>query len=1007
MKKYLSIIITVTITQLLFSVDQGYELPDYIKEKQEAIEKIETHKRVEKEAMERTALRQNAKHQIENRLKAQAMEAMDIGIERKNENEKSRHINMVTKFKNKVGSSGNKWQDPNDSLRGECGDGFCDDLEGEDVDTCPEDCDGYNDVPPACFWDCPGFDVENAFVCDEMGGDDTSSECMVDACAYLIQWDDGCANDCTESDLCDVPLDFLEPACNACIIANDCAEYEEWVGSMPGFNEWLTECGNDDTIEILINGQDSLSITQGTDITITVQFAEGSNSALLETGYDMDGDNIWDENADQIISVSDADDFFIMNVLLTDNDQMDENMESGVYEFTLQTDFWNGNEDIIEDGNGSFLNLYQYFRGFFIISNGESQDAVYYEQVPVPTEYSVSGSTNPPSPNLSLVTGSDDLWAFTLTDVDGNYTFYYNEPDEYIVFYWDIFFTNFSGYFSDPIVYEVDVDGEETGYDFNITLGDASIVGYVNDQYGNPAEGIMVRGESDLEVDGPDLMTHAVTDSSGYYNMSVLGGRCWEIRVEGSNSSNYMIGNYDDEIYVCVDIDGTAEAEDLMVYATDSYISGTVYLDEMPLTGTYNLEVRAWTNDIGENETNVLEDGTYELPVASEADNINNGYQIDLNYWNGNNNNFGLPENVYLEEEYYNNIQSGSDGIDFNFITIYGGIEGYITDESGNPLDDMSINIWGSTVDNNNFYSWTQSNSDGYYKLYIPPGWYDINIYPDYDSDIYYCSSSFNDIEIQDELINQDFTIDVFTSNNIISGHVYDFETGLPISGIYVNLDFQTNDDCNLNVYIDTDTDENGYYEFINIPSHIDWGGINVYDNDYLGNYINIDGDHEGETIYDFNLRELTSSISGNIYDATTGEMLDEVSVQVYEMDENGNYNTYINSDWINYGYYSIDLPDGCFEVEFEKYCCDEISYIDLYHAFCVTSQDYTYEAYMQPSIILGDVNGDGGLNILDVVTLVDIIMSNENYIAAGDINGDGYLNIMDIVQLVNLILEF
>jgi len=55
----------------------------------------------------------------------------------------------------------------------------------------------------------------------------------------------------------------------------------------------------------------------------------------------------------------------------------------------------------------------------------------------------------------------------------------------------------------------------------------------------------------------------------------------------------------------------------------------------------------------------------------------------------------------------------------------------------------------------------------------------------------------------------------------------------------------------------------------------------------------------------------------------------------------------------------------------------------------------------------LGDVNGDGELNILDVVTLVDIIMSNGNYIAAGDINGDGYLNIMDVVQLVNLVLEF
>ena len=326
MKRYLSILITIIITQFLFSSSEAHEVPEEVKKKQLAIEKIETHERVEKEAMDRTAMIQNAKLQREIQLKHEAMEHIDKSIEQKNENEKTRHFDMVNKFMDKVGRFGNKWQDQNDSLRGECGDGFCDDLGGENVDSCPEDCDGYNDVPPACFWDCPGFDVEDAFVCDEMGGDDTSSECMVNACAYLIQWDDGCADDCTKSDLCVVPLDFLEPACNACIIENDCAEYEDWVGSMPGFNEWITECGNDDTIEILINGQESLSITQGTDITITVQFAEGSNSALLETGYDMDGDNIWDENADQIISVLDDYDFLPMSVMLTDNDAMDENM---------------------------------------------------------------------------------------------------------------------------------------------------------------------------------------------------------------------------------------------------------------------------------------------------------------------------------------------------------------------------------------------------------------------------------------------------------------------------------------------------------------------------------------------------------------------------------------------------------------------------------------------------------------------------------------------------------
>ena len=55
-----------------------------------------------------------------------------------------------------------------------------------------------------------------------------------------------------------------------------------------------------------------------------------------------------------------------------------------------------------------------------------------------------------------------------------------------------------------------------------------------------------------------------------------------------------------------------------------------------------------------------------------------------------------------------------------------------------------------------------------------------------------------------------------------------------------------------------------------------------------------------------------------------------------------------------------------------------------------------------------GDVNEDYNIDVLDVVTLVDVIMISygEEYIAAGDMNEDGYLNIMDVVQLVNLVLE-
>ena len=51
-----------------------------------------------------------------------------------------------------------------------------------------------------------------------------------------------------------------------------------------------------------------------------------------------------------------------------------------------------------------------------------------------------------------------------------------------------------------------------------------------------------------------------------------------------------------------------------------------------------------------------------------------------------------------------------------------------------------------------------------------------------------------------------------------------------------------------------------------------------------------------------------------------------------------------------------------------------------------------------------GDINGDGILNILDLVSLVNLILSG-NFEDSGDVNGDEALNILDVVLLANLIL--
>ena len=55
---------------------------------------------------------------------------------------------------------------------------------------------------------------------------------------------------------------------------------------------------------------------------------------------------------------------------------------------------------------------------------------------------------------------------------------------------------------------------------------------------------------------------------------------------------------------------------------------------------------------------------------------------------------------------------------------------------------------------------------------------------------------------------------------------------------------------------------------------------------------------------------------------------------------------------------------------------------------------------------IKGDVNGDGKVNVTDVTTLVNMILSViEKDMIKGDINGDGKINVTDVTALINIIL--
>jgi glucose/arabinose dehydrogenase len=83
---------------------------------------------------------------------------------------------------------------------------------------------------------------------------------------------------------------------------------------------------------------------------------------------------------------------------------------------------------------------------------------------------------------------------------------------------------------------------------------------------------------------------------------------------------------------------------------------------------------------------------------------------------------------------------------------------------------------------------------------------------------------------------------------------------------------------------------------------------------------------------------------------------------------------------------------------------------LDEQNELLLSGDEYIYKLTSDDENIIGDLNFDGQLNILDVMQLINFILGNseltEEQYAVSDINLDGTINILDIVQLVNIILN-
>ena len=95
----------------------------------------------------------------------------------------------------------------------------------------------------------------------------------------------------------------------------------------------------------------------------------------------------------------------------------------------------------------------------------------------------------------------------------------------------------------------------------------------------------------------------------------------------------------------------------------------------------------------------------------------------------------------------------------------------------------------------------------------------------------------------------------------------------------------------------------------------------------------------------------------------------------------------------------TVTNQDRIFEVNYSG----EIQWEYSQDIRCARALKYSYD-YFNDNLI-GDMNSDDVLNILDVVIIVQMILGNQEVNLNGDMNSDGGLNIQDIILLMNIII--
>ena len=170
----------------------------------------------------------------------------------------------------------------------------------------------------------------------------------------------------------------------------------------------------------------------------------------------------------------------------------------------------------------------------------------------------------------------------------------------------------------------------------------------------------------------------------------------------------------------------------------------------------------------------------------------------------------------------------------------------------------------------------------------------------------------------------------------------------------------------------------NGYF-YIN---NLNGGGYNFIENQAVLKNIFPKGIAEPIALFDYDLNDFTATFLNFSDDINENQIVS----WMWDFDD-GNYSEEHSPihNYETYGNYEVSL------IITDEFGQDSIEHIESIQIIDLT----------------GDINFDNSVNIVDIVTLINLVLeSNSNQNTDADLNADGELSILDIVLLVNIILN-